>query len=66
MVAIYMERSPEMIVALLGTLKAGAAYVPLDLGYPKERLSFMVNDANAAVLLTQERLVGRVPEHEAQ
>src|SRR5688572_3120487 len=65
MVAIYMERSPEMIVALLGTLKAGAAYVPLDLGYPKERLSFMVNDANAAVLLTQERLVGRVPEHEA-
>jgi len=66
MVAIYMERSAEMIVALLGTLKAGAAYVPLDLAYPKERLAFMLADAKVSVLLTQERLVGQIPEHEAR
>lgn len=66
MVAIYMERSPEMIVAMLGTLKASAAYVPLDLAYPKERLAFMLADANVSVLLTQERLVGQIPEHDAR
>lgn len=66
MVAIYTERSPEMIVAVLGTLKAGAAYVPLDLAYPKERLAFMMSDANISMLLTQERLVGKVPDHEAR
>ena len=65
-VAIYMERSPEMMTAMLGTLKAGAAYVPLDLAYPKERLAFMLADANVSVLLTQERLVTQVPEHDAR
>jgi len=66
MVAIYMERSPELITAMLGTLKAGAAYVPIDLAYPKERLAFMLADAKVSVLLTQERLVGQIPEHEAR
>ncbi|HKV36211.1 MAG TPA: amino acid adenylation domain-containing protein [Pyrinomonadaceae bacterium] len=65
-VAIYTERSLEMIVAVLGTLKAGGAYVPLDLAYPKDRLAFMLSDANISVLLTHERLVGRIPEHEAR
>ncbi len=55
MVAICAERSFEMVIGLLGILKAGAAYVPLDPGYPKERLTWMMQDANAPVLLIQER-----------
>ncbi|HEY0858679.1 MAG TPA: amino acid adenylation domain-containing protein, partial [Albitalea sp.] len=51
-VAICMERSVEMVVALLAVLKAGGAYVPLDPGYPAERLAFMAADCGAAVLLT--------------
>jgi amino acid adenylation domain-containing protein len=56
MVGILMERSVEMVVALLGVLKAGGAYVPLDPEYPKQRLKLMLEDAQPAVLLTQERL----------
>ena len=52
-VAICMERCPEMVVGLLGILKAGGAYVPLDPAYPKERLSFMLEDSRSSVLLTQ-------------
>ncbi len=54
LVGICMERSIEMIVALLGVLKAGGAYVPLDPAYPGKRLAFMLNDAKAPVLLTKE------------
>ena len=46
-----------MVVGLLGILKAGGAYVPLDPAYPKERLRFMLEDAQVSVLLTQEKLV---------
>ena len=60
-----MEHSAEMVVAVLGVLKAGAAYVPLDHAYPKERLSFMLEDARALLLLTQERLLGDLPENQA-
>jgi amino acid adenylation domain-containing protein/non-ribosomal peptide synthase protein (TIGR01720 family) len=60
-VGVCMERSLEMIVGLLGILKAGGAYVPLDPQYPKERLSFMVNDAGVRVLLTQQKLRGSLP-----
>jgi amino acid adenylation domain-containing protein len=56
-----VERSPEMLVGLLGVLKAGAGYVPMDPGYPPERLAFMVADAQVAVLLTTEALVERLP-----
>src|SRR5262249_11621607 len=56
-VGIFLERSLEMIVAILGVLKAGGAYVPLDPQHPKERLSFMLKDTQARVLLTQEKLV---------
>jgi amino acid adenylation domain-containing protein len=66
MVAIYLERSPDLITAVLGTLKAGAAYVPIDLAYPKERLAFVLTDAKVLVLLTQERFVNQIPQHEAQ
>ena len=63
---IFIDRSLEMVVALLGTLKAGAAYLPLDISYPPERLSFMLNDAAVPVLLTQENLLPRVPECNAE
>ncbi|MDZ8084004.1 MAG: amino acid adenylation domain-containing protein [Nostoc sp. DedQUE12b] len=66
LVGIYMERSLEMIVGLLGILKAGGAYVPLDPDYPQERLSFMLEDAQLRVLLTQQQLIERLPEHQAQ
>ena len=50
---LCLERSPEMVVALLGVLKAGGAYVPLDPAYPSERLRFMLADAQVPVVLTQ-------------
>ena len=53
MVGLLVERSPEMVVGLLGILKAGGAYLPLDPNYPRERLAFMLADAGAAVLVTQ-------------
>jgi len=61
LVGICMERSLEMIVGLLGILKAGGAYVPLDPAYPKERLTFMVENAQVSVLLTQNKLVAELP-----
>ncbi|AKJ30063.1 non-ribosomal peptide synthetase [Caldimonas brevitalea] len=59
-VAVCMERSLEMVVALLGILKAGGAYVPLDPAYPTERLEYMLADAAPTVVITQARLRGRV------
>jgi amino acid adenylation domain-containing protein len=53
-VGICMERSPEMICGILGILKAGAAYVPLDPSYPKERLNFMIKDSEAPLAVTVE------------
>lgn len=52
LVGICLERTPQMVVAVLATLKAGAAYLPLDPNYPIERLAFMLQDAGASVLLT--------------
>ncbi|HEY0143904.1 MAG TPA: amino acid adenylation domain-containing protein, partial [Thermoanaerobaculia bacterium] len=56
LVGLCMERSLEMMVAMLGILQAGGAYVPLDPEYPDERLLYMLHDSHAAVLLTQKRL----------
>jgi len=56
-----MERSLELVVGLLGVLKAGAAYVPLDADYPAARLAYMMADAGATVLLRQARLAARLP-----
>ena len=66
LVGICMERSIEMLVALLGVLKAGGAYVPLDPDYPRDRLAFMLKDSGVRLLLTQQRLLTRLPDHEAQ
>ena len=60
-VAVFMERSPELVLGLLGVLKAGGAYVPLDPAYPAERLAFLLGDTGAPVLLTQTHLVSRLP-----
>ncbi|NMO18679.1 amino acid adenylation domain-containing protein [Pyxidicoccus fallax] len=59
-VGVCAERSPELVVALLGILKAGGAYVPLDPGYPADRLAFMLEDAGLALVLTQRPLVERL------
>jgi aspartate racemase len=56
LVGVCLERSPLMMLAVLATLKAGGAYVPLDPAFPRERLDFMVQDAQVTVLLTQEHL----------
>lgn len=66
LVGICIERSPLMIVGMLGILKAGGVYVPLDPAYPQERLAFMLEDAQVSVLLTQESLVATLPPHKAQ
>ncbi|MDY7076525.1 MAG: amino acid adenylation domain-containing protein [Chloroflexota bacterium] len=65
LVGICVERSLDMIVAVLGILKAGGAYLPLDPAYPPERIAFMLEDAQVSVLLTQERLVEWLPDSEA-
>ncbi|WP_293128195.1 non-ribosomal peptide synthetase [Microcoleus sp. bin38.metabat.b11b12b14.051] len=56
LIGIYVERSLEAIVAILGIIKAGAAYLPLDLNYPQERLNFMLADAGVSILVTQQHL----------
>jgi amino acid adenylation domain-containing protein len=66
LVGICVERSLEMPVGLLGILKAGGAYVPLDPNYPQDRLAFMLEDSQAAVLLTQQRLRSSLPPFSGQ
>jgi len=63
LVGICVERSFDMIVGLLAILKAGGAYVPLDPDLPKARLAFMLEDTRVLLLLTQERLLERLPEY---
>lgn len=65
-VGICMERSVEMVVAVLGVLKAGGAYLPLDPVYPSERIAYMLEDANVGVLLTQRELIAQLPRHKAR
>lgn len=61
LVGVCMERSIEMVVALLAILKAGGAYVPLDPTYPQDRLAYMIEDAQAPILLTQTRFEQNLP-----
>ena len=64
-VGLCVERSPEMVIGLLGILKAGGAYLPLDPNYPRERLAFMLADAGCPVLVTQAALLERLPDDAA-
>ncbi|BDI19702.1 hypothetical protein ANSO36C_55040 [Nostoc cf. commune SO-36] len=61
LVAICIERSPLMLVAVLGILKAGGAYLPLDTAHPKERLAFILEDTKSPILLTEQKLVEKLP-----
>ena len=61
LVGLFVERSLEMIVGLLGVLKSGAAYVPIDTTFPQDRISFMMSDANVSALLTQSHLTENLP-----
>ncbi|QIR40545.1 amino acid adenylation domain-containing protein [Tolypothrix sp. PCC 7910] len=64
LVGICVERSLAMIVGILGILKAGGAYLPLDPAYPKERLAFLLEDANTPLLLTQKKLRELFPQNQ--
>ncbi len=66
LIGIYVERSLDMVAGVLGILKAGAAYVPLDPSYPKDRIAFILENAQAPLLLTQKSLAETLPEHAAR
>ena len=66
LVGLCLERSIDLLTGAYGILKAGAAYVPLDPAYPAERLATMVEDARCPILLTEERLLHRLPPHRAK
>ncbi len=65
-VGIFLDRSAEMVAAVLAVLEAGAAYVPLDPALPRQRLDLLLHDASAAVLITRSDLLRRLPEHGAR
>ncbi|NEQ79180.1 MAG: amino acid adenylation domain-containing protein [Moorea sp. SIO2I5] len=66
LVGLCVDRSLEMMVGLLGTLKAGGAYIPIDPSYPQQRVAYMLEDAAVSILLTTESLLELIPKHQAQ
>lgn len=66
LVGIFLDRSEEMVAAMLGTMMAGGAYVPLDPAYPKERIAFLLKDSEAGVVITRQALASTVPPSTAQ
>ncbi|MEP1076598.1 amino acid adenylation domain-containing protein [Leptolyngbya sp. PL-A3] len=66
LVGLCVERSPDLLIGILGILKAGGAYVPLDPKYPSDRLQFMLTDTRLWLLLTQSWLVDALPKSQAQ
>jgi amino acid adenylation domain-containing protein len=66
LVGVCLERSAEVAVAWFGTLKSGGVYVPIDPTYPNDRLAFMFQDSQAAVILTQSTLLEKIPSHSAK
>ncbi|MGH8612423.1 MAG: amino acid adenylation domain-containing protein [Gammaproteobacteria bacterium] len=60
-IGLYLGRSLDMVIGILGVLKAGAAYVPLDPSYPRERLAYMLEDAGITLVLTQRTLISNLP-----
>jgi amino acid adenylation domain-containing protein/thioester reductase-like protein len=65
LVGVCIERSLEMLIALLGVLKAGGAYIPLDPSYPTDRLAFMIEDAQLPILLTEQAQLAKLPQTSA-
>jgi amino acid adenylation domain-containing protein len=65
-VGVCLERSTELVAAVLGVLKAGGGYVPLDPAYPEERIAFVLQDAGVPVLVTETALLGHLPAHAAR
>ncbi|MEO1004642.1 MAG: amino acid adenylation domain-containing protein [Cyanobacteria bacterium J06638_38] len=65
-VGLFVERSPEMIIGMLGILKVGGAYLPLDPTYPQERLDFMLSDSQVNILLTTQKLKSQLPQLSSQ
>lgn len=63
-IGICVDREPDLVAGILGILKSGAAYVPIDLSYPADRLAFMLKDANAPVLVSQTHLADALPGYE--
>ncbi|MEM7350388.1 MAG: amino acid adenylation domain-containing protein [Acidobacteriota bacterium] len=61
-VGIFLQRSPQLVTALLAVLEAGGAYIPLDPEYPQERVAFTLDDAQASLVLTQQALASRLPQ----
>ena len=66
LVGLCLERTNELVIALLAILKAGGAYLPIDLAYPAERLAFMLEDAEVPLLITQRSLESKLPETKAR
>ena len=66
LVGLCVERSLDLLVAILGILKSGAAYLPLDLTYPKDRVAYILADANAPLLVTQSKLAEGLSGHQAR
>lgn len=66
LVGICVERSPDMLVALLATLQTGAGYVPLDPSFPADRLAYMIEDSKLSVIVTQRAVQQDLPVHRAQ
>lgn len=65
-IALYLDRTPLMVVAILAVLKSGAPYVPIDLSYPKDRAQFMLEDTAAKILITEHRLKAVAPSSSAE
>ena len=63
-VGVYVERSPKMIVGILAVLKAGGAFLPIDMDYPGERINLMLKDAQVPILLTQNNLQPKIRDYQ--
>ena len=66
LVGLFLDRSLDMVIGVLGIFKAGGAYVPLNPTYPEERLAFMLKDGHLSLLMTQKPFLTRLPHHGAQ
>ena len=66
LVGLYLDRTPDLIVAMLAILKAGAAYLPIDLSYPAERIALILEDADTPVVITQSSVAGSLPKTGAE